>query len=186
MHMPNVSELVRDTFFGENDVLLTTEILVRSLSDYTDDPLTAFGNLAIRNAITCTLTQDGLSPFSSDLRVLIPFGAMTAAQLHVLRDITSAISDLEVMYYKHPNGSCSVSCVRDAGKVFANVSLLLFALNALILRAVEGQAVDAQTVINVTQQRISATINVHRSQILEADARTRKFIADHKLVAPSL
>ena len=175
--MGSASEAVRDAFFGKDDVLLTTELCVRVLSDYTDDPLAAFGNVAIRNAITCTLTPDGLSPFSSDVRVVIPFSAMTVAQLHVLRGVTSDVGGSLVIFYKHPNGSCSVSCLRDTGRVFADASLLLFALNALILRAVTGRAVDAQTVINVTQQRILATINVHRSQIAAADALTRAFVA---------
>jgi len=167
---------VRDVFFDQAHIEYTAEICVRSLSDCTDDPLTVFGNIAIRSAITCTLTPDGLLPFSSDLRVLIPFSSMTVNQLQVVRSIACSMQTVNAIRYKHLNGNVSISCSRDNGKVFADAALVLFAINALILRAVEGQEINVNTIINVTQQRILASIHVHRSQLARADALTRAYL----------
>lgn len=173
---PSATVRVRDAFFDEQHVQHTAELCVRSLADCSGDPLTVFGNVAIRSAVSCTLTPEGLSPFSSDLRIVIPFSGMTVAQLQVLRAIACDMHALDTMRYKHPNGTLSVSCPRDCGKVFVDAALVLFALNTLILRAVDGRCIDVATVINVTQQRVLASINVHRSQITSADELTRKYI----------
>lgn len=169
--------IVRDAFFGEDNVLLTTELCVRSLSESTADPLTVFGNIAIRSAVTCTLTTDGLSPFSAELRIVIPFDRMTEPQLHAVRAIASNMHDLNVTRYKHPNGSFSASCSRDSRKVLVEPAVLLFAINVLILRAVASHSIDTNTVINVTQQRILACVSVHRSQLARADELTRAYVA---------
>lgn len=170
------SVCVRDVFFDESHIQNTAEICVRSLNDCTEDPLTVFGNVAIRSAITCTLTPDGLLPFSSDLRVLIPFSRMTVAQLQVVRSIACSMQTVNTIRYKHLNGNVSISCSRDSGKVFADAALVLFAINALILRAVDGRDINVNTVINVTQQRVLASIHVHRSQLARADELTRLYI----------
>jgi hypothetical protein len=172
----SASVRVRDIFFDEPNILRTTELCVRSLSDLTADPLTVFGNVAIRSAISCTLTPDGLSPFSSDLRVAIPFSGMSVEQLHAVRAITCSMHALDTMRYKHPNGTLSVSCPRDSGRVFADAALVIFGLNALIMRAVDGQHIDVATVINVTQQRVLASINVHRSQLARANELTCAYV----------
>ena len=174
---PSPSERVRDLFFNERDILATTELGVRSLSDCSADPITVFGNVAIKAAISCTLTTRGLLPFSSDLRVLIPFADMTTEQLHALRGLATSTQGADTMRYRHHDGNLTVSLPSDARRVFADAALVLFAVNALVLRAVEGRDVDASTVINVTQQRIIASINVHRSQLATADELTRRFIA---------
>jgi hypothetical protein len=171
------SLLVRDVFFDEAHIERTAELCVRSLSDCTDDPLTVFGNVAIRTAVSCNFTQDGLLPFNSDLRVRIPFSSMTVAQLHVVRSIAASTPSANTIRYKHLNGTLSVSCLGDGSKVFADAALVLFAINTLILRAVEGRTIDVGTVINVTQQRVLASINVHRSQLARADSLTRAYIA---------
>ena len=165
--------------------LLTTEVCVRSLSDTTADPITVFGNVAIRNPLTCTLTTDGLCPFSADLRVLIPFSTMTAAQLHVLRGIASEMHVLNTTRYKHPNGTFSASCPREPCKVFVDAAVVLYALNVLIVRAVDGLCIDMKTVVNVTQQRILASVNVHRSQVTRADELTRTYVDTHKASVPA-
>jgi len=181
----SASVIVRDAFFGEDNVLLTTELCVRSLSECTADPLTVFGNVAIRSAVTCTLTTDGLSPFSADLRILIPFHGMTAPQLHAVRAIATNMHDLNVTRYKHPNGSFSASCPRDSRKVLVEAAVLLFAINVLILRAVASHSINTNTVINVTQQRILACVSVHRSQLARADELTRAYVAAKDRHAPS-
>lgn len=180
---PSPSERIRDLFFNERDILTTTEFGVRSLSDCTADPITVFGNIAIKNAVTCTLTTRGLLPFSSDLRVLIPFADMTDEQLQALRSLAAGMHGAEAMRYRHHDGNLTVSSPSDARRVFADAALVLFAVNALILRAVEGRGVDANTVINVTQQRIIASINVHRSQIATADDLTRRYLAERTSLA---
>jgi hypothetical protein len=172
------SERVRELFFNEHDILATTECCVRSLSDCCADPITVFGNVAIKASITCTLTTSGLMPFSSDLRILVPFTAMTTPQLQALRHLASDMHGINALRYKHHDGNLTVSSSGDARKVFADAALVLFAVNALVLRAVEGRGVDVSTVINVTQQRIVASLNVHRSQVTTADELTRKYIAN--------
>ena len=172
---PNVR--VRDVFFDEAHIERTAEICVRSLSDCVDDPLTVFGNVAMRTAVSCTLTPDGLLPFSSDLRILIPFATMTVAQLQAVRAISCSLNATETIRYRHLNGSLSLSCPRDTDKVFADAALVLFAINVLILRAVSGNGINVNTVINVTQQRVLASVHVHRSQIARADALTRAYVA---------
>ncbi len=178
---------VREAFFDEPDVQRTAELCVRSLADCTADPLSVFGNVAIRSAISCTFTPDGLLPFSADLRVVVPFVDMSAAQLRVVRAIACSMRALDTMRYKHPNGTLSISCPRDSGRVFADAALVLFALNTLIVRAVDGRGVHLSSVINVTQQRILATVHVHRSLLARADALTRAFVAARaRDTAPSL
>lgn len=176
--------LVRDVFFDEAHIEQTAEICVRGLSDCSDDPLTLFGNVAIRSPVTCTLTQDGLLPFNSDLRVRIPFSSMTVAQLHVVRSIAAATPPDNSVRYKHTSGSVSVSCLGDGSKVFADAALVLFAINTLIIRALDSRAINVATVINVTQQRVLASINVHRSQLARADALTRAYVAAHIRAEP--
>lgn len=171
------SERVRDLFFNEHDIVATAEFCVRSLNECCEDPITVFGNLAIKAAITCTLTTRGLLPFSSDLRVLIPFSKMTASQLQALRDLASRLNGIHALRYKHHDGNLTVSSPIDSRRVFADAALVLFAVNALVLRAVAGHSVDVNTVLNVTQQRIVASLNVHRSQVATADELTRSFIA---------
>jgi hypothetical protein len=172
----SASVIVRDAFFGEDNVLLTTELCVRSLNGCKADPLTVFGNVAIRSAVTCTLTTDGLSPFSTDLRIVIPFHGMTAPQLHAVRAIATNMHDLNVTRYNHPNDSFSASCPRDSRKVLVEAAVLLFAINVLILRAVSSHSINTNTVINVTQQRILACVSVHRSHIARADELTRAYV----------
>lgn len=174
---PSPSERVRDLFFNEHDIVNTTEFCVRSLNDCCPDPMTVFGNVAIKAAISCTLTTRGLLPFSSDLRVIVPFSAMTAPQLQALRDLASTMHGINAMRYKHHDGNLTVSSPSNARRVFADAALVLFSINALVLRAVAGRNVDVNTVINVTQQRIVASLNVHRSQVATADELTRKYIA---------
>jgi len=185
MSSQSASVQVRDAFFGEADALLTTELCVFSLIECTADPLTVFGNLAIRSGLSCILTTDGLSPFSADLRVLIPYKRMTVPQLHAVRAIARNMHEHNTTRYKHPNGNFSASCKRDSGKVFVDASIVLFALNVLILRAVDGRSLDVNTVINVTQQRVLATVNVHRSQLARADELTRSYVAAKKTSEPS-
>jgi len=177
---PTPSEQVRDLFFNAQDIIATTELCVRSLNDFCSDPITVFGNVAIKGAISCTLTTRGLLPFSSDLRVLVPFSAMTTTQLQALRVLASGLHRGEAMRYKHHDGNLTVSAPSDARRVFADASLVLFGINALVLRAIDGRGVDLHTVINVTQQRIVASLNVHRSQIAIADDLTRKYIASSR------
>ena len=174
---PTTTVRIRDAFFGESDALYSVELCVRALSDTTADPITTFGNVAIRNPLTCTLTTDGLCPFGADLRVLIPFSAMTVAQLNVVRAIATEMHTLNTTRYKHPNGMFSASCPRDACKVFLDTAVVLYALNVLIVRAVDGLSIDVATVVNVTQQRILASVNVHRSQVTRADQLTRAYVA---------
>lgn len=179
----NPSLRVRDVFFDEAHVERTAELCVRALSDCIDDPLTVFGNVAIRSAVSCTLTPDGLLPFSSDLRIVIPFSSMTVAQLQVVRAIAHGTHAVDAVRYKHLNGAISVSCSRDNDKVFADAALILFAINALILRAVDGHKINASTVINVTQQRVLASIHVHRSQLARAESLTRAYVAQRETLA---
>ena len=184
MSTSSASTRVRDAFFDETDALLTTEICVRSLSDTTADPITIFGNVAIRNPLSCTLTTDGLCPFSADLRVLVPFSAMTVEQLRVLRAIAGEMHALNTTRYKHPNGTFSASCPRESCKVFVDASVVLYALNVLIVRAIDGLQIDVSTVVNVTQQRILASVNVHRSQVTRADELTRAYVNTRKVSLP--
>ena len=168
---------MRDAFFDEAHIERTAEICVRSLSDYIDDPLTVFGNIAIRSSISCTLTQSGLFPFASDLRIFIPFSSMTVVQLQVVRSISYSLQATASIRYKHLDGTLSLCCPRDTDKVFVDAALVLFAINVLILRAVAGQSMNASTIINVTQQRVLASIHVHRSQLARADSLTRAYVA---------
>jgi hypothetical protein len=176
-HTERPSVRVRDIFFDEAHIERTAEICVRCLSDYIDDPLTVFGNIAIRSPVSCTLTQNGLLPFAGDLRIVIPFSSMTVAQLQVVRSISCALHTADSIRYKHLDGTLSLSCPRDTDKVLIDAALVLFAINALILRAVEGHSINPTTVINVTQQRVLASIHVHRSQLARADSLTRAHIA---------
>jgi hypothetical protein len=173
----NPSILVRNVFFDEAHIEHTAELCVRALSNFIDDPLTVFGNVAIRSPISCTLTQDGLLPFSSDLRILIPFSSMTVAQLQTVRSISCNTDSVNTIRYKHKNGKLTVSYPHDTNKVLVDAALVLFAINALIIRTLDGHNIHTSTVINVTQQRIIASINVHRSQLARADSLTRAYVA---------
>jgi len=182
----STSQRVLDLFFNPQDVLLTTELCVRSISDCVGDPLTVFGNLAIQTPVSCTLTSVGLLPFSSDMRVLVPFSRMTVAQLEGLRVLASSSNATHpaANRYKHQHGGLTVVCQGDSRRVFADAALILYAVNVLILRAVDGRFLDVGAVINVTQQRIIASIQVHRSQLALADDLTRKYLAARQSTAP--
>jgi hypothetical protein len=108
---------------------------VRSLNDCYAGPVTVFGNVVIKTTINYTLTTRGLMPFSSDLHVLVPFTGITAPQLQVFRVLVSDMHGIDVMRYNHLDGNVTASSPNDSWRVFVDVALVLFGINALVLRA---------------------------------------------------
>lgn len=169
---------IRDAFFGEDSIERTTHACVHALSLVVSDPLTIFGNVAIQHPLQCTLTTEGFCPFRADYRILVPYASMSGAQLALMREVADRIgSSSAPVNSRHTNGTFSVSMAREDATVYADAATVLFGINALIVRAVDGHAVPTDSVLNVTQQRIMATTRLHRSQIARAADMTRRYQA---------
>jgi hypothetical protein len=123
---------------------------VHALSLVVSDPLTIFGNVAIEHPLQCTLTTEGFCPFRADYRILVPYASMSGAQLALMREVTDHIISSAPVNSRHTNGTFSVSMTREDATVYADAATVLFGINVLIVRTVDGHTVPTDSVLNVT------------------------------------
>ena len=157
---------IRDAFFTHDSVQESILHCIKSISYHSSDPIVTFANVALRCPLSFTLTTNALCPFYDDVRIAIPYCCMTRAQLQV---VEATLAQLELtktlVNCTHMNGDFSVNAIRQGVRVHVDASLLLFAISCLIARVTSAHDIDAETVINVMQQRIACSVHLHRQQI---------------------
>ena len=79
--MTQYTSTIRDTFFSRETVVASVTECVKSLSHFTEDPLMAFANVGMQKPLSFTVTTQGLCPFEENVRIVIPYVAMSKAQL---------------------------------------------------------------------------------------------------------
>jgi hypothetical protein len=160
---------LRDAFFSRETVVASVKQCVKSLSYYTDDPLVSFANVAIQKPLSFTVTTQGLCPFEDNVRIIIPYAAMSLEQLAVTRrlmDVGSA--KYEFMNCSHQNGDFSVTAVCDRRAVHVDPCLVIFGIFSLVRSAARVWNLNAQTILSVMQQHIISTLCLHQHQLQAA------------------
>ena len=169
---------IRDAFFTHDSVQESILHCIKSISYHSSDPIVTFANVALRCPLSFTLTTNALCPFYDDVRIAIPYCCMTPAQLQV---VEATLEQLEctktLVNCTHMNGDFSVNAIRQGVRVHVDASLLLFAISCLIARVTSAHDIDAETVINVMQQRIACSVHLHRQQIDSARVMLQKHVA---------
>jgi hypothetical protein len=169
---------IRDAFFTHDSVQESILHCIKSISYHSSDPIVTFANVALRCPLSFTLTTNALCPFYDDVRIAIPYCCMTRAQLQV---VEATLEQLErtntLVNCTHMNGDFSVNAIRQGVRVHVDASLLLFAISCLIARVTSAHDIDAETVINVMQQRIACSVHLHRQQIDTARVLLQQHVA---------
>ena len=164
--MTQYTSTIRDVFFSRETVVASVTQCVRSLSHFTDDPLMAFANVAIQKPLSFTVTTQGLCPFEDNVRIIIPYAAMSAAQLAVTRRLMDVGSErYEFMNCSHQNGDFSVTAVCDRRAVHVDPCLVIFGIFSLVRSAARVWNLNAQTILSVMQQHIISTLCLHQHQL---------------------
>ena len=160
---------VRDFFFSRETIVASVKQCVKSLSYYTDDPLVSFANVAMTKPLCFTITTKGLCAFEENVRIMIPFDAMSAAQLEVIRELLEVGSaKYEFMNCSHQNGDFSVTAVCDRRAVFIDLCLVLFGIFSIVRSAATSENLDSKTILSVMQQHIISTLCLHQHQLQKA------------------
>ena len=142
--MSRYTSPIRDAFFSRETVVGSVKACVKSLSHYTDDPLVSFANVAIQKPLSFTVTTQGLCPFEENVRIIIPYASMSAAQLEVMRRLMDLGSERqEFMNCSHQNGDFSVTAVCDRRAVHVDPCLVIFGIFSLVRTAAAVRSLDA-------------------------------------------
>ena len=164
--MSEYTSTIRDAFFSRETVVASVTHCVRSLSHFTDDPLMSFANVAMQKPLCFTVTTQGLCPFEENVRIVIPYGAMSKAQLRVIeRLMDEGAAQYAFMNCSHQNGDFSVTSVSNRRAIFVDPCLVIFAIFSIIRSAARLHALDAQTILSVMQQHIISTVCLHQHQL---------------------
>ena len=167
--MSRYTTQIRDSFFSRESIVGSVKHCIKSLSHYTDDPLVSFANVAIQKPVCFTVTTQGLCPFEDNVRIMIPYDAMSTAQLVVIqRLMTSGGAKHEFMNCSHQNGDFSVTAVCDRRAVHVDPCLVIFGIFSLVRTAAAVRKLDAQTILSVMQQHIISTLCLHQHQLQAA------------------
>jgi hypothetical protein len=167
--MAEYTSTIRDTFFSRETVVASVTQCVRSLSHFTDDPLMTFANVGMQKPLSFTVTTQGLCPFEDNVRIVIPYGAMSKAQLRAIeRLIDEGTAQYAFMNCSHQNGDFSVTSVSNRRAIFVDPCLVVFAIFSIIRSAAKLHALDAQTILSVMQQHIISTVCLHQHQLRSA------------------
>jgi len=173
--MTDYTSTIRESFFSRETVVASVTECVRSLSHYTDDPLMSFANAGMQKPLCFTLTTQGLCPFEDNVRIMIPYGAMSKAQLRVVqRLMDEGTAQYAFMNCSHQNGDFSVTTVSNRRAIFVDPCLLIFAIFSIIRSAARLHALDAQTILSVMQQHIISTVCLHQHQLQAAWAMIKE------------
>jgi len=160
---------IRDAFFSRATVVGSVKACVKSLSHYTDDPLVSFANVAMTKPLCFTITTKGLCAFEENVRIIIPFDAMTPEQLVMIRDLLGVGSaKYEFMNCSHQNGDFSVTAVCDKRAIFVDPCLVLFGIFSIVRSAANAENLDSKTILSVMQQHIISTLCLHQHQLQKA------------------
>jgi hypothetical protein len=167
--MSRYATQVRDFFFSRETIVGSVKQCVKSLSYYTDDPLVSFANVAMTKPLCFTITTKGLCAFEENVRIMIPFDAMSAAQLVVIRDLLeSGSAQYEFMNCSHQNGDFSVTAVCDKRATFVDPCLVMFGIFSIVRSAATAHDLDSKTILSVMQQHIISTLCLHQHQLQKA------------------
>ena len=167
--MSKYTTQVRDAFFSRATIVGSVKQCVKSLSYYTDDPLVSFANVAMTKPLCFTVTTKGLCAFEENVRIIIPFDAMTQEQLVLIRDLLGVGSaKYEFMNCSHQNGDFSVTAVCDRRAVHVDPCLVIFGIFSLVRSAARVWNLNAQTILSVMQQHIISTLCLHQHQLQAA------------------
>jgi hypothetical protein len=167
--MSRYTSPIRDAFFSRETVVGSVKACVKSLSHYTDDPLVSFANVAIQKPLSFTVTTQGLCPFEENVRIIIPYASMSAAQLEVMRRLMDVGSERqEFMNCSHQNGDFSVTAVCDRRAVHVDPCLVIFGIFSIVRSAADLHELDSQTILSVMQQHIISTLCLHQHQLQAA------------------
>ena len=167
--MSRYTTQIRDSFFSRESIVGSVKHCVKSLSHYTDDPLVSFANVAIQKPVCFTVTTQGLCPFEDNVRIIIPYAAMSLEQLAVTRrlmDVGSA--KYEFMNCSHQNGDFSVTAVCDKRATFVDPCLVMFGIFSVVRSAAKAHELDSKTILSVMQQHIISTLCLHQHQLQKA------------------
>lgn len=169
MRMSKYTTQVRDAFFSRETIVGSVKQCVKSLSYYTDDPLVSFANVAMTKPLCFTITTKGLCAFEENVRIIIPFDAMTPEQLVMIRDLLGVGSEkYEFMNCSHQNGDFSVTAVCDKRAIFVDPCLVLFGIFSIVRSAANAEKLDSKTILSVMQQHIISTLCLHQHQLQKA------------------
>jgi hypothetical protein len=167
--MSKYTTQVRDAFFSRATIVGSVKQCVKSLSYYTDDPLVSFANVAMTKPLCFTVTTKGLCAFEENVRIIIPFDAMTQEQLVLIRDLLGVGSaKYEFMNCSHQNGDFSVTAVCDKRAIFVDPCLVLFGIFSIVRSAADAGQLDSKTILSVMQQHIISTLCLHQHQLQKA------------------
>ena len=167
--MSQYTSTIRDTFFSRETVVASVTQCVKSLSHFTDDPLMSFANVGMQKPLCFTITTQGLCPFEDNVRIIIPYGAMSKAQLRVIaRLIDEGTAQYAFMNCSHQNGDFSVTTVSNRRAIFVDPFLVIFGIFSIIRSAARSHDLDAQTILSVMQQHIISTVCLHQHQLQAA------------------
>ena len=173
--MTEYTSTIRESFFSRETVVASVTQCVKSLSHFTDDPLMSFANVGMQKPLCFTITTQGLCPFEDNVRIIIPYGAMSKAQLRVIeRLIDEGTAQYAFMNCSHQNGDFSVTSVSTRRAIFVDPCLVLFAIFSIIRSAAQLHALDAQVILSVMQQHIISTVCLHQHQLQGAWALMRE------------
>ena len=173
--MSKYTTQVRDAFFSRETIVASVKQCVKSLSHYTDDPLVSFANVAMTKPLCFTITTKGLCAFEENVRIIIPFDAMSREQLVMVRDLLDLGSaKYEFLNCSHQNGDFSVTAVCDRRAVHVDPCLVIFGIFSLVRTAAAVRSLDAQTILSVMQQHIISTVCLHQHQLQAAWALMRE------------
>jgi hypothetical protein len=125
--------------------------------------------VAIQKPLSFTVTTQGLCPFEDNVRIIIPYAAMSAAQLAVTRRLMDVGSErYEFMNCSHQNGDFSVTAVCDRRSIFVDPCLVIFGIFSIVRSAADLHELDSQTILSVMQQHIISTVCLHQHQLQTA------------------
>ena len=167
--MSKYTTQIRDSFFSRESIVGSVKHCIKSLSHYTDDQLVSFANVAIQKPVCFTVTTQGLCPFEDNVRIMIPYDAMSTEQLVVIqRLMATGGAKHEFMNCSHQNGDFSVTAVSDRRCVSVDPCLVICGIFSILRSAADAHHLDSHTILSVMQQHIVSTVSLHQHQLQTA------------------
>lgn len=174
-------------FFARDSIIATVLAIVQQRHEHDDDPFSDLMIMLISHPLCVCINECGFAPFRNDPTVIVPFHAMTAAQLACVRACLAyfARSGKFVSSVQIGGGLYVASFLRrqPADRRFIDPALVLFACNVILrtclARGTEpgdpAAAARVRNVGNVILQRILAAVLVSEERIARAEEMAREY-----------
>jgi hypothetical protein len=175
-----------DEFFGERNIVKTTQVLLEYTSRTTED-LCAFCTALHQSSIILALTSEGLAPVAGDHLYVFPYTKMSKRQLCAIQTTVAVSSDqFFACTYSHDQ-----YIVTERREYKVDDALLLFAATCILLQGLNTTTTSkfGYTFTKLDSQQVEYYVNTTVFRIVNACrmprgvlSKTERLLHEHSVV----